>query len=387
MSTTWWIKHSDLDREQRKVVELPATGSYLVSGPPGSGKTNLLLLRAAHVLGTVERPVRVLSFTRSLKEFMASGCGEYKLNPEYVSTYESWARDILKNAGHPFPAGDFDARRKQTGVLLRQIAVDAPVKRYHTLFVDEAQDYQADELHAISELADYVFFVADSRQSIYSGGSSLQIARALVSEEIRLDRHYRNGLRICELADAVSYGETGTYRMMDGCNYDERRMPSQRQVKNLPTFDDQLRFVEAELGTLRNAYPNEFIGVLAPRRNQVARVADALTQSPFSSILRLVKDDDSGFGSRTKRIVVSTIHSAKGLEFRAVILLGLEDLVSPFLVRNVLFTGITRAKTSLYILYSGRCPTDLDLAVRRLDGAPNQPHRFEDLFPSRGSDA
>ena len=46
---SWWFDISDLDEDQTDVIELPPDGNYLILGPPGSGKTNLLLIRAEYL--------------------------------------------------------------------------------------------------------------------------------------------------------------------------------------------------------------------------------------------------------------------------------------------------------------------------------------------------
>lgn len=48
MSSTWWVGEEELLPEQEDVLSIDLDKSILVSGPPGSGKTNLLLLRANH---------------------------------------------------------------------------------------------------------------------------------------------------------------------------------------------------------------------------------------------------------------------------------------------------------------------------------------------------
>ena len=45
MTDTWWVKQGQLDPHQKKVFTLSISDDHLVKGPPGSGKTNLLLLR------------------------------------------------------------------------------------------------------------------------------------------------------------------------------------------------------------------------------------------------------------------------------------------------------------------------------------------------------
>jgi predicted AAA+ superfamily ATPase len=49
MESSWWKDISQLDEEQKKVISLDDDADHLVIGPPGCGKTNLLLLRASYL--------------------------------------------------------------------------------------------------------------------------------------------------------------------------------------------------------------------------------------------------------------------------------------------------------------------------------------------------
>lgn len=71
----WWARREQLDACQVDLIEnLPLRQNHLVLGPPGSGKTNVLLRRAQFVRTQGMPSVQVLSVTRPLTEFMKTGC-------------------------------------------------------------------------------------------------------------------------------------------------------------------------------------------------------------------------------------------------------------------------------------------------------------------------
>ena len=68
MNETWWVDPSDLDDKQLEVLTEGPDSSLLILGPPGSGKTNILVLRANYVRSVAPRML-FLTFTRTLAEF------------------------------------------------------------------------------------------------------------------------------------------------------------------------------------------------------------------------------------------------------------------------------------------------------------------------------
>ncbi len=104
----------------------------------------------------------------------------------------------------------------------------------------------------------------------------------------------------------------------------------------------------------------------------------------FLEHLSLVTDADT-YDERADRVVLMTLHAAKGLEFRAVFLCGLEEGIFPHVrsfdeprqleeERRLAYVGITRAKERLYLSYA---------QLRSLFGrtVANVPSRFLDELP------
>ena len=112
MNETWWVEETDLDEDQRKVIGLARDGSHMIIGPPGSGKTNLLLLRANYLCKSDKPNVLILVFTRALREFIAAGAEKYLFSPSKIQTYNGWAIRLLAEHGVEIKKfGDFNEER------------------------------------------------------------------------------------------------------------------------------------------------------------------------------------------------------------------------------------------------------------------------------------
>jgi superfamily I DNA and RNA helicase len=87
---TWWRTIDDLIGEQRDVIGLPLDGSFFILGPPGSGKTNLLLLRANYITLSGYPNISIVVFNRTLREFIRAGGPHYDFDPNNVVLVDSF---------------------------------------------------------------------------------------------------------------------------------------------------------------------------------------------------------------------------------------------------------------------------------------------------------
>lgn len=99
MAGTWWKDIDELKAEQSSLLDIDPDTNLLIKGPPGSGKTNLLLLRA-NQLAIGERPnLHVVVFGSLLKQFIQLGGAQYSFPPEKVVTHARLFADILRAEG------------------------------------------------------------------------------------------------------------------------------------------------------------------------------------------------------------------------------------------------------------------------------------------------
>jgi superfamily I DNA/RNA helicase len=78
MNETWWVAQEQLNEAQATILALSLDKSYLVLGPPGSGKTNLLLLRANYAYLAGQQAISIVVFTRTLQEFLRAGANQLR---------------------------------------------------------------------------------------------------------------------------------------------------------------------------------------------------------------------------------------------------------------------------------------------------------------------
>lgn len=359
MDETWWIKPEDLDGDQRAVIDLPPEGSYLITGPPGSGKSNLLLLRANY-LSLGEKPnLAIVVFTRALEEFLESGAGQYSFDAGCIYTSTRWQFEFLRRHGAtPRQCDGFEDQRK---ALLEQMSDilerrDIPPE-YQVLLLDEAQDYWPEEIEIFRKLTDRFFAVADSRQKIYGGEDAMHALRHAVDETRNLRFHYRNGRKICRVADALGRRIPDYAPLLETANYREQDLPSKVEVVPATTDREQLETLLDNVRTQLKAYPKGMIGILIPRQEDMAAVWQVIQDSDLAeySLLQHGSGGHVPFDQKA-RICVTTIHSAKGLEFRALNIVYAEGLRRFPTQRKLSYVAVTRAKTSLAVYHQDPLP-------------------------------
>lgn len=362
---TWWRSANELDDDQRSIMALPPDGSFALRGPPGSGKTNLLLMRAAY-LSTLRRNIAVVVLNRNLAEFIRSGAQAYGLDPRCIVTIRSLASSMAREAGIKVPDGrNYADTRIAILETLKSIYDHTRSPIYDAIFVDEAQDHSNDDLIALRKLSRDFFLTTDSRQMIYEGGIAADAFPAVVDEIRTLRFHYRSSPEVCDLADAIGNTFSSGY---------ERIAPTSRYPLNGPResvrlFQGSLRQQATEIGTRLQGqirvYRGQLLGVIAPRKDDVAIIAEELRGLGLDEFMT-VQTGDEGYlpFDPLRPICVSTVHGAKGLEFQAVHFAAAEAVRSSgSSQKRLAFTAITRAKSSLSIYHDDLMPGYLNSAV------------------------
>lgn len=379
---SWWLDITDLDEDQKSVIELPVTGDYLILGPPGSGKTNLLLIRAEYLMRTNQPNLFVLMFNKPLHDFVVRGGVHYDVPAAKIRKILSWEIVLLRENGVPFedlPEDDLDAKRKALAEKVLELLDSNPKLEHHLecLLVDEVQDCLPEEVEVFFRSAKHICFAGDNGQRIFSSHSVIPTIQNRV-KTIELKTHYRIGHEICRAADAVGKA-AGISPILDTCNY--KGPESKVQFFNCASDDEQIKRIIEALTVQLTAYPEELLAVVGARKQDLDYLRGQLEASKLAPLI--LPHRSSGSDDPNQRIYVAHLREIKGLEFRTIHLALMQHIHR--LRENqkrIAYTAITRAKTTVSVYFTGKIPGYLEQAQVAVESPKPRPP-LEDLFPKK----
>jgi hypothetical protein len=223
-------------------------------------------------------------------------------------------------------------------------------------FVDEAQDLAPCDLAAVKRCTRRcVVLAGDSDQSLYRSGFGFRRAGIDISGRTRiLKTNYRNTVQIHELAEryrALILGQ-------DTENAPEAfRVGPPPELIEAKTEDELLELLCARIGLFTGhlGYEAGNIAVFAPREAELQRLEQVFADRAIPA--KNIKAEDFDFAD-LGRVRLSTLHSAKGLDF-PVVLLYLPRMLPPDqtwepelaerLHRNLIYVAMTRALDQLSV--------------------------------------
>lgn len=355
------LHDSQLTREQRSIVELRPDHHHLVMGPPGSGKTQVLLHRARWLRQTYKTPPDgfcVLVYTNVLTYFLQHSLEFLGIPKENVRTYDDWCAELWDQfVRKPRPRTVPDKRGKsyidfpavRVGVLqtIAGLGTGQPKPNLDFVMVDEGQDLDATAYGILRLATKHLTVFADARQQIFEGGASVQEMQrhlGLAGQTASLLPAYRNSPDIAKLASYFG-------NAYEGINYLalERQKPCLYVASDWDDEIDHLADVLRERRLL-----NHKCGIIVPTNRDLYSVANKLRERGVEvhkaiSIRRGGTPPD--FDSLTPTI--ASYHNAKGLTFDCVLMPKLVEVnfkrVEGEFRRRLLLVGITRATQWAYM--------------------------------------
>ncbi|WP_086775382.1 3'-5' exonuclease [Vibrio coralliirubri] len=273
-------------------------------------------------------------------------------------------RQILDQVVYPY----CKEKKKRGQLDWNDIAVlfsKSKIDDIHIAIVDEAQDFSANQLKAITmQLADENFttIVLDSNQKIYKRGFTWREAGINTSNAryARLEFNYRNTVEIAHFASklienaGITIDDDGTLPILDAI-----KRHGETPILLEGKFSQQMEYVLDYIDS-KVDLNNETVGFLHAKGGGWFSGTKQMLTAKGLDFVEI--SGESEWPPLDTNIALSTIHSAKGLEFDHVFILGLEGRHFSFGTADsedadysstvkLLSMGITRAKENVILGY------------------------------------
>jgi len=373
-----------MDLHQERFAKRLNHGHRVIRGVAGSGKTLILVTRARLLSRTNPAgEVLVTCFTKALASVLRaqlSSCPNVK-----VMTLDQLASELIQSAWLKHPG--FRGTRTPYSVALDAIE-RRPPQRFRAVMVDEAQDFDDDALRLCVALTEPradgtgdLLLVADAAQRIYDRSFTWSAAGIQARGRTSVLRvNYRNTQEVLAFASAFVDADTEADGMevpvaaRDDLDTDDEVVvvpaeaserhgdaPSVCFVNDLDAEIDAV--VEAVSNWYSDRLPSRSIAVLMQSGtdgSRAERLVAALTARNVPAFWATESSESKGrVGMTEEAVIVSTIHSAKGLEFPRVVVCGLFQRGTGEWVsrnRNALYVGFTRAIDELAVIATSGSP-------------------------------
>ena len=335
-----------LDDTQAKFASLEGKDVLKIVGPPGSGKTLVLIARAklfatAHPDWTIQ----FVAYNKSLAGYLENQF--YDFENISVSTFYKFS----EARGHKTFTTDDDEEEKYFNYMARNVQpnVDA-------LFIDEYQDFRESWMrYCLATLRPNrggATIAGDHKQGIYRLRPPDDAFLGRPTETFFLDRPYRSTRQILEVASRIDpeFETTGISQAPNG------------QSVNLvyaESADVQAQYIAWEISKmikegLRKPADIAVLGAFWPA---VLRMQDHLDRKGVKYAVVGGRGVDA---PEWGKVTLTTLHSAKGYEFDVVFLMAVESLPAKddrpdaVVQRRGAYVGPTRARDELFITYTRR---------------------------------
>lgn len=260
---------------------------------------------------------------------------------------------------------------KQMNLMALQEAQQINHGKYTHIIIDESQDLtrvQLEFLKCIYQEKSYssILFVADNTQSIYSqswlgkGIPYTSIGYDMSGKSRILSKNYRTTTEISKAAFQLIENDPTINANVDFVKpslIDRHGHPP--IYRFFTTSEQQLAFLVNEIQTLANDYRLSEICLVAKEKRLIESAAQGLAKAGIAC--EVLQSYDANFESEKVKLV--TMHSIKGLEFKVIFLIDLNDGVIPnnrlyglddeatmdSEERKLLYVGMTRANELLYM--------------------------------------
>lgn len=331
---SFYVKDSELDDYQVKVINKKSDNSYIVKGCAGSGKSILALWKAKQIQEQNKGSYLYIVYTKALRQYMDDGIKLVGLKENNVANYDAC----------------FSYIRDDNGKLERG---EWKKGSYDYIIVDEAQDFSKEDIELLKSKARKALLIyGDTAQQLYK---FLKEKETVSIEDIQyftkfpveqLVFNHRLPKKIARLAEFLNSQNDD---LEDRCIEEGTEKP---KILEYSSKQDQF----AAIAKLIRNKGMEDVGILFRTNREVDEAYNYFSKNGIEVEAKSYSMNDLDFTSDNPKLM--TYHSSKGLQFENVFIPECTDEGSDSM--NPLYVALTRTYKSLYIMHSGNLSSFFD---------------------------
>lgn len=382
---------SKLNQEQLVIATntefLNSKYSMCIIACAGSGKTTTIISKIIHMIKDLDcKPEHffITTFTRNaaaeLKERLGEWLTESQIEQMTIGTFHSIAYKYVSKLSKEKSLVEDVIEKFLYDYYELLGATGYKNKHAHKyIFIDEYQDINEIQEQIIARLyndsqAQLLVTVGDDQQNIYTFRKTnikyiLEFTLNYInSHYYYLNKNYRSQKNIIGLANIIlSYNENKLPKELIGMNDNKLNkidvLGFQNQHRELEFFVDMI------YKNLKNPKLKLHDIVIISRNNSTlqkieAELAEKKIPTYYLETIQDNKATRENIQRIKDRVILSTIHGTKGLEFQYVFILDLKQGVFPSSMcedieeeRRLFYVGVTRAKKKLCLCYTENKPS------------------------------
>ena len=363
-----------LDHHQEAIARRFDRGHQILTGPPGSGKTLILIHKAAFLrqYNPDIKTILFVCFNVTLAHYIKRLLVDKRVplghaGVEVIPFFGLCSRLLGEDIA--YEGEDTEYYEMVVNEALGRAA--SSDLHFDAILIDEGQDF-SDEMFAVvlsllNKKTDNLTIALDDDQNIYQCEHNWEHIGIKTDGRVHeIWCPYRNTVEITEFAQRFIQGKQPETASQDFLDFHGPK-PEMREFADLETV---LAYVADRISQIIaiDRCPYSEIAVLYSKKNPLGDTDEEALPNrimkAFESkgILSYWVSENyrakSGYDITTNRVAISTIHSAKGLDYACVFILGLDFLQPETSTRwskeqidRLVYVGLTRARYQLIIPY------------------------------------
>ena len=339
------VPYNKLTNEQKSIIQRVSRGfdNLFVEGPPGAGKTLISLYAVRDIVNNSFSQPLVLMYNHSLYGYLKSSFNALGIYDNMtIATKDKFFWDLAGDYGiYPNRDDDYETKYKY---LLRGLLEENLSQKWSIAIVDEVQDFWADEWKILKKLAGNIISMGDFNQRVYNTDLSRQMVTGNSQVEKLTDifRFHKNIAKVAgQFTRTPDNIETKVTKI-------EQKQPKIIDVAHRSREADEVSNI---LRALRNH--GKRIGIIAPERSRLKELHEELENMGIETTFFNSNKDYRSYDFNSNTPLLITAHSAKGLEFENVLVLGFYNNIGDRYMRELdelIYVSLTRANSGLYII-------------------------------------